>query len=674
MYNFEHLTKDEKIAYAAQLEAEIEEHKKTHYYHSNMEQSLKLVLNQEYGAISNQYYLMFNNNVAGSITYCGRELIQKMGLYNNKYWYNMWHKDTYLHKKLYIKNVSQIDEKQAVGIYSDTDSVDSKTKIHILSNNINKTLTIEDWYNESIQNGSAGNTIIGHESVNTNDKILNYNDNGTLEYHNVGRIIRHKVTKPKWKIKTKSGKEIYITNDHSMIVFRDGIKNEVKPCEILKSDKILTIKDNLVDCFIIEYELAEIEVCEMVGDFTDEYVYDIEVDNITHTFIGNDILVHNSLFVSYNPAIKNCEWKNQVFNNGFLSNIDNNFMIITRDNKPLNDILPSGSPSVMVSYPLFKGYINYSNDISNEYITDILAKNNIYTLLIDGFYLKKKQLMNIIENHKNINVICNFEQELDFIHGLDYYRIAGYFKQCLDKHAAKYNVENVQEFELEKIADAVINIEKKRYVMNLVWEDGRYYDTLKNIQAKGFDIVRSSTPTFARGGKDKKEGVMKVINYLFQNPDSFDIKELLHIVKELRREMELLPIDDICAQSSCSNYNTKVIDDKTSIQCVTGTHFAVKAAAYHNYLLHNNVEYHNKYEPIRNNEKVKYYYCKDDGIGGAVFAYKRGSFPIEFAPPVDYDESFYRFVMSPVNALVTTIGLPEISKRLNIVMDLFSGL
>lgn len=493
MYNFDHLTREEKIKYAAELEAEIEEHKKIHYYHSNMEQSLKLVLNQEYGAISNQYYLMFNNNVAGSITYCGRELIQKMALYNNKYWHGMWHKDTYLHKKLNIKNVTQITESQATTIYSDTDSI----------------------------------------------------------------------------------------------------------------------------------------------------------------------------FLSYDPAIKTCEWKNQVFNAAFLSSVDNNFMIITKDNKPLKDIL---------SNPLFKGYINYSNDISNEYITDILEKNNIYTLLIDGFFLKKKQILNIIEKHKNITVLCNFEQELDFIHGLDYYRIAGYFKQCLDKHAAKYNVENVQEFELEKIADAVINIEKKRYVMNLVWEDGRYYDTLKNIQAKGFDIVRSSTPTFARGGKDKKDGVMKVINYLFQNPDSFDIKVLLHIVKELRREMELLPIDDICAQSSCSNYDTKVIDDKTSIQCVSGAHFAVKAAAYHNYLLYNNAEYHTKYQPIRSNEKVKYYYCKDDGIGGEVFAYKRGSFPIEFAPPVDYDESFYRFVMSPVNALVKTIGLPEISKRLTIVMDLFSGL
>ena len=54
--------------------------------------------------------------------------------------------------------------------------------------------------------------------------------------------MRHKVTKPKWKLKTKSGKEVIVTNDHSMIVFRDGKKLEVKPYEIQPSDKILVVK------------------------------------------------------------------------------------------------------------------------------------------------------------------------------------------------------------------------------------------------------------------------------------------------------------------------------------------------------------------------------------------------------------------------------------------------
>jgi len=124
-------------------------------------------------------------------------------------------------------------------IYGDTDSVDKKT---IIKNNIDS-CTIEELYNRNIENGSAGETLKGHESVNCEEKVLNWEKNKGLYYVPVKRIIRHKVTKPKWKLKTKSGKEIIVTNDHSMIVFRNGEKLEVKPSEMLKTDKILIVLD-----------------------------------------------------------------------------------------------------------------------------------------------------------------------------------------------------------------------------------------------------------------------------------------------------------------------------------------------------------------------------------------------------------------------------------------------
>lgn len=55
---------------------------------------------------------------------------------------------------------------------------------------------------------------------------------------------------------------------------------------------------------MLNYEFEEIEVCEQCGTFEDEYVYDIEVDDDTHTFIANDILVHNSLYLSYDGLLK----------------------------------------------------------------------------------------------------------------------------------------------------------------------------------------------------------------------------------------------------------------------------------------------------------------------------------------------------------------------------------
>lgn len=132
---------------------------------------------------------------------------------------------TYFHKEDIIK-------------YGDTDSVLYNTIISTNSGNI----SVEDFYNRNIINGSAGETLKGHESVKTNETVLNYSKEKGLYFTPVKRIIRHKVTKDKWKLKTKLGKEIIITNDHSLVVFRNGIQIEVKPKDVLKTDKILIIK------------------------------------------------------------------------------------------------------------------------------------------------------------------------------------------------------------------------------------------------------------------------------------------------------------------------------------------------------------------------------------------------------------------------------------------------
>lgn len=48
----------------------------------------------------------------------------------------------------------------------------------------------------------------------------------------------------------------------------------------------------------MKYQFEEIENIEQV-EYKDDYVYDIEVDDKSHTFIGNDILVHNSVYTTY---------------------------------------------------------------------------------------------------------------------------------------------------------------------------------------------------------------------------------------------------------------------------------------------------------------------------------------------------------------------------------------
>lgn len=118
-----------------------------------------------------------------------------------------------------------------------TDSVDKDTLVHTE----NGSKTIEQFFNEN-NNGINLLTHKGHELVHTSEKILNWTQKDGLHYDNVNYIMRHKVSKPKWKLKTKNGKEVICTNDHSLIVFRDGKQLEVKPYEIKSGDKVLIIK------------------------------------------------------------------------------------------------------------------------------------------------------------------------------------------------------------------------------------------------------------------------------------------------------------------------------------------------------------------------------------------------------------------------------------------------
>ena len=437
----------------------------------------KLVLNGSYGAFATQYFILFNNKVAGTITAEGRKLTKTMSDVNEDYWYNFWHTDTELHNIMKIKNVSKIPETTSVSVYGDTDSI----------------------------------------------------------------------------------------------------------------------------------------------------------------------------FVGFKGAIDSCEWKNQIFNENTLSNIPKPFVILSE-----------GDFNVDFSNANCLGYATIDT------IEDYLGSASI--LLVDGHLLKNWKLNDKLKDF-NGKIFYNWKNELEFIHGLDKFKIADYFKFKLTEHANTYGVENIEDFELEKISESIINLEKKKYIQHIVWEDGIDYKRLDYFQPKGVELVRSSTPVFAR---DKSRGIPKLIKYLFSNADTFNIKELLRIVKEMRREFELSDIDDISMQSSCSNYNDKVIDDKERLEFVNGAHFAVKAAAFHNHLLHKNVELQTKYSFMKSGDKIKYFYCKNPDH--KIFAYKRGEYPIEFAPEIDYDAQFDKAILSPINSIAIKLGMPEISRRLSVVLDIFGNL
>ncbi len=135
----------------------------------------------------------------------------------------------------------------------------------------------------------------GHEMIEVDNLSCTTLVNGKVEYRPIKRLIRHKVDKDRHTIHAEGGKSIVITADHCAMVFRDGELLKVAADEINTETDQLFLDDNgsatLVDIKSIEVDTATEK----------DYMYDIQMEEDPHIFFGNDILVHNSVYVNIKP-------------------------------------------------------------------------------------------------------------------------------------------------------------------------------------------------------------------------------------------------------------------------------------------------------------------------------------------------------------------------------------
>lgn len=248
-----------------ELEKEVQRLEDLGDFYETKQLALKKFLNSVYGAIASKYFIGFNTNVAESITLQGQHLNHYTENCMNDYFKGIFQNDTELHKKLGIKtedakNVTiakgkitdtgllegkefnYLNGNQSGVVAGDTDSVHGDSLIYI----DDIPVTISNFFKQAKY---ENNDIVlklenGQEIIPINNhKTLSYIDhdiNGS--YKSIKYIMRHKVNKPKYKIKTKSGKELILTGDHSIMVIRNNELISIKVKDINKNtDKIISI-------------------------------------------------------------------------------------------------------------------------------------------------------------------------------------------------------------------------------------------------------------------------------------------------------------------------------------------------------------------------------------------------------------------------------------------------
>jgi DNA polymerase elongation subunit (family B) len=185
---------------------------------------IKIIINSAYGLLGNKNAAVGDDDLAAAITLTGQGVIKKAASIYSNY--------------LKLNGVNMSDEQ--CRITGDTDSYSGDTLIKT-NKGLFDAASLWDQYNISRKVETQKS---GHEIIDVFDLDLQVDTyehtTGNVKKVKIKNLIRHKVSKRRFKIKA-GDKEIIMTEDHGCMVVRDGNLIEVRPYDILTTDKMVLL-------------------------------------------------------------------------------------------------------------------------------------------------------------------------------------------------------------------------------------------------------------------------------------------------------------------------------------------------------------------------------------------------------------------------------------------------
>ncbi len=203
------------------------------------------------------------------------------------------------------------------------------------------------------------------------------------------------------------------------------------------------------------------------------------------------------------------------------------------------------------------------------------------------------------------------------------------------------------------MAKSAFWVTKKRYGQWIINDGGIKCDKL---DVKGLDIVKSNFPPAMR------DLMTKVLKDILADVDKEIIDEQIY---EFKKKMKTLPIYDIASPTGVRGLNKYINTQRTKFKGETiftetkkGTPVHVKSALIYNDLLKHFGCYDS--EPIRNNEKIKWVYMKQNPLGVVNIALKGYDDPdkiLEFVEQyIDRDKIFEGQLQKKINMFYDAMG------------------
>lgn len=247
----------------------------------------------------------------------------------------------------------------------------------------------------------------------------------------------------------------------------------------------------------------------------------------------------------------------------------------------------------------------------------------------------------------------------------DFYNVVNDIESYLNKNITGWAEKNLRTkdsrfvFKRECIADVGLFLQKKRYVMHILDDEGIKVDKFKYT---GVEVVRTSMPNAV------KPYAKKIIETMLISQSHHQTNKVL---KETYEVFKTLPIEDIAFVMGVKGYE-KYASKCNEFNIAKKTPVHVKAAYLHNFL-NKRMGIDNKHEDISSGDKIRFYYTMQPnryGIDVVGFKYNR---PEEYENDlkVDYEKMFEKILYNSIERFYENVKWQIRKPTDNVQTELF---